>query len=68
VVDVGGTRYSLHLIGNPDTRNFRTDGTGDVLRARHYGLYAAIAGWRPLILRVGTVVHVMPQPRRSRRR
>jgi hypothetical protein len=31
-------------------------------------LYAAIAGWRPRILRVGTVAHVMPQPRRSRRR
>ena len=32
------------------------------------GLYAANAGWRPRILRVGTVAHVMPQPRRSRRR
>ncbi len=31
-------------------------------------LYAAEAGWRPRILRVGTVVHVMPQPRSRRRR
>jgi hypothetical protein len=30
-------------------------------------LYAAIVGWRPLILRVGTVVDVMPQPRSRRR-
>lgn len=28
-------------------------------------LYAANAGWRPLILRVGTVVHSTPQPRSS---
>ncbi len=32
------------------------------------GLYAADAGWRPRILRVGTVAHVIPQPRSSRRR
>ena len=31
-------------------------------------LYAAKAGWRSRILRVGTVVHVMPHPSRSRRR
>jgi Transposase, Mutator family len=33
-----------------------------------FRLYAALAGWRPRILRVGTVAHVMPQPRSSRRR
>ena len=33
-----------------------------------YWLYAAKVGWRPRILRVGTVVHVMPQPRSRRRR
>ncbi len=27
---------------------------------RQFWLYAAKAGWRPRILRVGTVVHVMP--------
>ena len=41
---------------------------GDVLNPGDFGLYAANAGWRPRILRIGTVVHVMPQPRRSRRR
>ncbi|MCX4095596.1 amidohydrolase family protein [Nocardia sp. alder85J] len=31
-----GKLYALNLLGSPQTRNFRTDGTGEDLYARHY--------------------------------
>src|SRR5699024_9619439 len=31
-----GQDYPLSLMGSPQTRNFRTDGTGEDFKARHY--------------------------------